>query len=166
VVRNAALARRLGGVCWQRPLRRAWVQRDASGAFFIHSGIGLSDGGAWSFAASSVSVGGAGLLVTGSRSGFRPSYADDEGTPLRAGCYFSGAFCFCGGTARLLEYAALWSCDYHLRSTFCPAVSSLATRIGGGPRSRAIMAPHSRRAASSRARFASVAEITSQRGLP
>jgi hypothetical protein len=39
----------------------------------VDSGIGLSDGGAWSFAASDVSVGGAGLFVKGSRSGFCPN---------------------------------------------------------------------------------------------
>jgi hypothetical protein len=51
----------------------------------VDSGIGLSDGGAWSFAASEVSVGGAGLWATGSNSGFGPSFAGDEGNPLGAG---------------------------------------------------------------------------------
>jgi hypothetical protein len=53
---------------------------------YIDSGIRLSIGGAWSFAESGVSVGGAGLLAPGSRSGFGPSFAGDEGTPPGAGC--------------------------------------------------------------------------------
>jgi hypothetical protein len=64
----------------------------------VDSGIGLSGGGAWPFAASDS---GAGLLATGSRSEFLPSFAGDKGAPLGAGCYFSGAFFyFCAGTAR------------------------------------------------------------------
>jgi hypothetical protein len=47
----------------------------------VDRGVGLSGG-----------VCGAGLLATGSRSGFGPSFTGDEGTPLGAGCYFSDAF--------------------------------------------------------------------------
>jgi hypothetical protein len=41
----------------------------------VDSEIGLSGGGSWPFAASGVSVGGAGLLATGSRSRLGPSFA-------------------------------------------------------------------------------------------
>jgi hypothetical protein len=78
----------------------------------VDSGIGSSDGGAQSFAASNVSVGGAGLLAKGSRSGFGPSFAGDEGAPVGAGSYFLDALSYCGDTARPSEDAALWPWGY------------------------------------------------------
>jgi hypothetical protein len=90
----------------------------------VDSEIGLSDYGAWSFVASDVSVGGAGLLATGSRSGFGLSFAGDEGAPLGVGCCISDALCFYGDTARPPENPALWPRDYisNTGSTWCTDV--------------------------------------------
>jgi hypothetical protein len=71
----------------------------------VGSEIGLTGGGAWPF---EVSDRGAGLLATGSLSGFWPSFAGEEGTPLRAGSYFLDALSFYDKTARPPQDAAFW----------------------------------------------------------